>query len=296
MKELLECINKCNNEEELNNLANNYIDYYTEESKNNNIDSDTLGIYLDVNSYIINSDNFEGLYVWNGYIPKNTRIVYGEELYGKRGSNIGCYYYLDDESYILEFFKYIKNKEVLDTYDLILYVNKFLRNYLDKSINPSDRDDIHRVLIKNNETYYEPIKKHSIKDFIGNGSAKCSEYAALTENIFSIFGFDMYYLMDEEHVYNILIDNEKHYLLDYVDWVSCYDTNYKLLAKLPYYVEIKDFSYEFFEKVIYGDEKFILPDYYIIGMNDDLVEIKKDSKRIYGIDGIREEVSLKLTK
>ncbi len=288
MKELLSQIKECKTDEELEELAKVHIEFCTEEAGKYNIECDTIGTDVGINPRNYSDDEYDyGLNIWNGYIPKNTRIVYGVYGYSDyRSANQGCYYYLDDESYIYDFIKYIKDKNIEDTYDFILNVNKFLKQYLDKIINAKDREEIHKLLYKNELDFYEPVNEHSIKDFKNTGAGKCTEYTAIAENIFSLFDFDIYYMMDVEHAYNLLRDNDKTYILDFANWVPCYDINYKYIGRLPYFVEIPDFSDEYFEEVKYGNERIELPDYYFLAMNDDLIEVRNGDTREYGVDAV----------
>lgn len=295
MKELLSQIKECKTDEELEELAKVYIKFYTEEAGKYNIDCNTIGTDVGINPRNYTNEEYDyGLNIWCGYIPKNTRIVYAVYGYSNyRSSNGGQYYYLDDESYILDFFKYIKDKDIDDNYDFILCVNKFLKQYLVRDINKVDREEMFKLICKNEEDYYEPIKEHSILDFKNNGAAECSEYSAITENIFSIFGFDIYYMMDRTHAYNLLIEEGKVSILDYANWVCCFDINYKYLGRLPYYVEIPEFDDELFDNIKNFKERIKLPDYYFLVMNDDLIEVRNGEERDYGIDGmIKEETKI----
>ena len=287
MKELLEAINNYN-EEETKLLIDDCINFYTKAASDINIECDTIGTDVGINPRNYSNDEYDyGLNIWRGYIPKNTRIVYG--VYGYpdyKSANHGCYYYLDDESYIYDFIKYIKDRDIEDTYDFIISVNKFLKLYLDKAVNSKTREEIHKLLYKDELDFYEPVNEHSIKDFKNTGAGQCTEYTALAENIFSIFDFDIYYMMDVEHAYNLLIDNDKTYILDFANWVPCYDINLKYLGRLPYFVEIPDFTDELFDKVKHGSERIELPDYYFLAMNDDLIEVRNGDTREYGVDAV----------
>ena len=297
MKELLEDINNCATIKEIELLAKQYIDYYTDEASKYNIECDTIGtdVGINPNNYSGNTKYDYSLNIWSGYIPKNTRIVYG--TYGLEDGisyNKGNYYYLDDESYIIEFFKYIKGKEIDTVYDLILHVFKFLKKYLEKYVNYSNRDILHQLIYKNDREFFKPIKEHSIRDFINNGSAECTEYGAMAENIMSLFNLDVYYLLDVDHAYNLIIEDDKASILDFSKWVSCYDINYKFIGRVPYYVEIEDFTDDYFFEVLYDDKKFIVPDYYCLIIDDKLIEVKKNNYRKYGIEG-KKEKSNKIT-
>ena len=61
-----------------------------------------------------------------GYIKKGTKIIYGLS-YNDNGTakNEGAYYYMDEEEYIYEFWKFIRDKDVINEYELLEYILEF---------------------------------------------------------------------------------------------------------------------------------------------------------------------------
>ena len=170
-------------------------------SKKNNELTDFIGIGANINpSRDGNGETFMLYDTYHGYIPLGTKIIYGAffNFENHTYANHGYYYYLDDESYIVDFFKYLRTRKVENEYDILVAVKEFLAIYFEKNIDGISRDELHQLIYKSDGTFFHPVKEHSIKDFKGNGSALCSEYSAIAENILSVLGFDMMYLMDSE--------------------------------------------------------------------------------------------------
>ena len=104
-------------DEELEKVVREKINKLEEVSYEDNPNLDTIGYEIDYNptKYLIellNGEDTIGIdsncfYV--GYARRGLRVVYGLS-YGHENlvSNDGNYYYLDDDSYVLEFCKYIR--------------------------------------------------------------------------------------------------------------------------------------------------------------------------------------------
>ncbi len=300
-RELIAEIKNSKNEEEIKQIIDSVIIECLEALEEINIDTkvkNTLGVESDINYeriYLNENDKNDNTYnmqaVWTGFIPKTTKIIYGINIDKyKEVANQGSYYYIDDNSYLYEFSKFIKEKEIDTDEDFILYVYDFLNKYLGNILNKKQRKDIHKLIYKNENVFYKPIKEHSNKDFIGTGGAMCTEYATLAQNILTLYGFDMMYLMDDKHAYNLIFLNEKVHLLDLSMCVVVLDEHHNEIGTLPFLEEIENYSNELLKRVIYGDEKFILNQYFDIYINDRLFKFTISEKREYGVWGTREEL------
>ena len=203
---------------------------------------------------------------WSGYIPLKTKIVYGL-AYGKAfnfDSNCGYYYYVDDDSYIYDFIKLIKEWEIEDTFDIITLINGFTKRLFEKLVDPQRRMQMHKLLLKEDYVFFEPIKEHSIKDFYYNGSAQCTEYALIANNLLNVLGIPTYYCLDKTHAFNVMfLENEKDdydgYLLDYSESIPVYNVKNEYVGKYPFYEKIETEK----KKVLYIN-------------NEDYIEIKYD--------------------
>ncbi len=300
-KELIDLIKNTESDEEIKEIIDEVIDECIEALKEVNIDTrvmNTLGVLSEINKnriymdeYDENGIEFDMQAVWTGFIPNTTKIIYGVYIDKNRDvSNKGQYYYLNDNSYLYEFSKYIKDKEIETEEDLISYVYDFLEEYLGNFINPKARQDIHKLLYMNDDYYFKPTKEHSNKDFVGTGGAMCTEYSTLAQNILTIYGFDMMYMMDDKHAYNLISIRDKVHILDLSMNVVVLDLDGKVIGDLPFLEEIEDFDSDYLNRVVYGDDKFIVNEYYDLYMNDKLLKVTVKDTREYGIWGTRPDL------
>ncbi|MBQ9019435.1 MAG: hypothetical protein IJ097_03925 [Bacilli bacterium] len=290
--------------EELETLINKKIEILEKKSKEKN-DFNYLGYKLDYNplDYSITSKldkkNVQiGLRCFcNGYIPKNTKIIYKVKIENNSlSSNDGCYYYLDDDSYILEFCKYIRNKKINDEFTLFQQILEFLNNYFG-SFSNVDRDKMFQMILKNDRIYHAPIREHSIKKFKNSGNAMCSEYSVLAQNILSIFDFNTSVVIGqindkgniESHAFNLVFYKEKNSeedvfeLIDFANSTDLVDANYKKITDIPYIVDLDDFDDEFLNNFINNEFKIIYHDYVYMLIGDSLLQLGFDKNREYFI-------------
>lgn len=310
--DIVEMIKKCRDDDELKELVDEVIEVYTNMAKYENDDMDYIGTCLDINpiNYHIDDPNFEidryydCVNFWKGYIPLGTKIVYGRFYIPKyrTSSHKGCYYYVDDDNYIFDFFKMIKEEKDIDNvHDIIFLVFRFIEKKFVRYFNPKDRNVINKLIHKTDELYFRPVKEHSIKDFYGNGSAMCSEIALIAENLMSVLGYEIMYMEDKEHAYNIFVDHvdEKDvdiYVLDFANWVECYDVNFNLIAKSPYIEKIDGGDNELIDQMVNHGKRIELDDYYLYSINDSIYEVRDGQKRSFGTDFALEEEKSILSK
>ena len=296
-------IKACKTDEELKELADKIIKKNTESAMDINMNYGYIGQELDINpiNYHITDSNFEPEYTfntvpfWNGYIPLGTKIVYGgvySEKY-RTCSNRGSYYYLDDDNYIYEFFKYIKDKEVEDENDIVIYIATFLKNKFDRYYDAKDRDEMHKLIMMAEDLYFKPTKEHSIKDFYNNGSAMCSEYAVVAENIMSALGFKTLLLFDSNHSFNVFIYSSGEeiglYVLDYSNTVDCYNIKLDLIGYIPFFGKIDCEDVNILRNVILNGERLEFDDYFMYKINGCLYKMILDQKRSYGTNYAEEK-------
>ena len=304
-------IKQCKSNEEIEKIAKEVIEIVTKEAYEENVESSYIGTELDINPLNYHLDDisfkldkyYSCVNVWNGYVPKGMKIVYGRFFNDKfkTSTHKGCYYYLDDDSYVFDFFKYIKNIQVDDEYDIIVAVYRFIEKMFTCNINAKDRDDINKLIYKDNDLYFRPIKEHSIKDFYGNGSAMCSERSIVAENLLSAMGLEVISMQDKGHAYNIYAhhsnDDTEIYIVDFSDWVGCYDVNFNLVSTLPFFKKIEGATADDIDKIANEGKRIELNDYYLYDINGSVYEIVTKNKRNYGVDfALQDEKSLILKR
>ena len=290
-------IHNCKRDEELYYLTKKLIKESIKETKKNNKYFGLLGDKIDINptefdileKEIKKYRTIFSVNIWNGYIPLNTKIVYGIIFNNKNKgySNGGYYYYLDDEKYVYDFVKYIKKYDIEDELDAIFIVNNFLIEYFDGMIKPKKREKMHNLILKNENIFFEPIKEHSIKDFYHNGSAQCTEYATVANNLLSILKIPVSCFFDSSHAYNVMfIENGEEfdsYVLDYSECVFIYNEKLECIGRFPFFKKIENGNKEFIERVVNDYEKIEFEDYNMIKINNSYYESKLGKHRIYGV-------------
>ena len=293
--DIVEEIKKCKSEEELKALADEAIEVFTEQAKEENICTEYLGDRIGYNPRFIigEEDAYESNNVWNGYIPKGTKVVYArfkDELVSQFTNN-GYYYFMDDDSYVYDFFQFIKDeKDIEDDYDIIVTVHKFIEERFAKYVNPRNREIMHHLLYKDDTTFYAPVREHGFTDFYYNGSAKCTEMAIMGQNLLSLLNIEVIYVNDFNHAYNIYIprgdseDANNAYVIDFGNFVPCFDINLNYIGKIPFFGKIKDYTPEMFEEIFEGKKRITFPNYIIMRINNTTFEMACGEKRDYGVD------------
>lgn len=169
--------------------------------------------------------NYEIMYCYSGFIHLGTKIVYRHCFDSKTyvSFNDGGYYFLDDESYIYSFLKCIKSVDVKDDYDILLAIVNFISNNFDSFYLHRERDDVQKVIYKNEKYSFERISS-SFRTLMDYKAFECTEYSLVIQNLLSFFNIDSMYIIDKNHAYNLcslkILENdyEEHY---YVVDSSC---------------------------------------------------------------------------
>lgn len=291
--------------EDLQEKVKRRISYLEKKSKKENPEYNVLGYHVDYNprSYEISNNtstiSLEMRCFYNDYIRKGTKMVYGL-FYNNEGKagNLGSYYYVDDDSYIYDFCEFIQDKDIINEYELFDYILEYLRSYFG-FIKKIDRNEMFQMLYKGENSYYPPVKEHSIKDFKGKGNAMCSEYAIMAQNLLRVFGFESYFVVGNEkvtgqtpesHAFNLITFKEsetgkvKHALIDFSNFVKVFDMNYHVIGESPFIGYLDYLDEEFVQSLVAGEEHLIFEDYSYFVMTDVLAKLGYDRERDYYID------------
>ncbi len=112
---------------------------------------------------------------YNCFIPKDMKIVFGISYNGTGMIyNRGKYYYADDQDILVEFCKWVKDKDIVNDYELFGYMRDFLKLYFGK-IPQVDRYTMFSVIHDKDGIPFQPTEEHSMKSFKGKGNAECTE-------------------------------------------------------------------------------------------------------------------------
>jgi hypothetical protein len=296
----------CKTDEDLKRFAESRIRKLTKLSKQDN-KGKIIGAELDVNPNVTIFKDMDELAtyhekpVWFGFIPKGVKIVYGRMNNVDSGlpSNVGYFYYHDDVSYIYDFYKYIKDLEFSDCNDVMSLVNDYMDKMFLKYFNAKSRVTMHKLVRDKNNRCFEPIKEHLFSDFFGNGSARCSEFALMAQNLFSSLDLDMVYMIDKEHAYNVFMDPKDpekkdyydFYIVDFSNCVPVYDYNHEFKQFFPFIGKLEGEEKQFINMIKKG-ERVEFQDYMLYQINDNDYKILLDSKRSYGIDAKLSDIEI----
>lgn len=227
-----------------------------------------------------------------GYVPKGTKVVFGCNT-SDNGMvfNGGEYYVVDDEEYVYEFCKSIKDADVRSDEELLEFILVFLNGYLGGNGNQT-RAEMFRLIMKPDCTYYDSIREHKLSDFKGKGNALCTEYAIMANNILTVFGFDSTIVLGElkigdnevqDHAFNIVSYTDNEYnrndmLVDFSASIDVYDFSYNRIGDVPYIIDLADVDDNFFERFYYNEKHLRFDDYYYVSEDNILLPLKIDNQ------------------
>lgn len=294
-------------DKELEEFYNERIEFLEE---NTNSNTYSIGYGLDYNPSAFNLLDFdeeipkvELIAGFNGYIPLETKIVYGM-VYNESAkvtSNYGHYYYIDDNSYVYDFIKSIKGKGINSIYELFDLIYEFIYDYFGY-IETITREDMMKLVAKNNTAFYKPVEEHKYSMFKGKGNAQCSEISIMAQNILSFLGIDSKLIIGthrmenddmEGHAYNMVQyeedGEEKSILIDFSASVFVIDFNHKVIGYAPFIHYLDTDINTAFKKIIEGD-CITANDYAYIIDNKAIWVMEQDRKREYSIATKMEKV------
>lgn len=296
------------NDEDLTKRIKEKIEELEEQSKIDNHDINEIGFLLDYNpnDYYLMDPNKESFCVklrcfYGGFIPKGMKMIYGL-TYNHNGiaSNEGRYYTIDDDSYLYDFCKYIKDKDIINEYELFEYTLDFMRDYFG-NIKQLEREDMLKMIYQNKDTRvaYHPTQERGLSWFKNKGNAMCSEYAVMAQNILSLFDMQMCLVVGREqtgnekgesHAFNFVTFTEKetgeevNALIDFANFVHIYDMNFKKVGASPFIHYIDNLDEEYMMKFLSEDEHLVLPDYSYYILGDKMSQIEYERNRDYYVD------------
>ena len=269
-----------------------------------------IGVDCDINPKLDFYGEIESnsQYLWQGFIPKDVRIIYSCEGDSNGFAvNNGCYYYIDNDEYIYEFFEYIKQIDLKNTLDFFLHLRLFIDRYFYNLKNDGvPRQEYHKPIVDLHEQNIPRKDGHRFLDFKDANNAECSEYSAMAENILSIFGYQTIFLDGSVktnwekggHSFNLVIVNNKVFIVDFHIPIDIIDINHNLLNQAPFMGHIQYYDLESLRNHILNKQPFSFDDYTIMELNSTNYRLLLDVKREYiaGNAEYYDEKSLKKSK
>ena len=234
--------------------------------------------------------NYEIVYCHSGFIPQGTKVVYRYCIDPKSyvSFNDGGYYFIDDEKYIYDFLKYIKNFDIKDDYDILLSIFNFIHANFDSFYSHRKRDDVQKVIYKNENYSYERCTS-SIETLMLNKAFECTEYSLVIQNLLSFFDIDSIYVIDKNHAYNIcsfkILENDLNdsfYVVDSSCPVYLTDFSFENTKMLPFVSKINN-PFDI-KNVLDGKSVFKLDNYFYMEIGNYLYKMYDGSERIYGVN------------
>ena len=210
---LLQQINECS-EEEIDSIIKCAID----DANKNATSIDTLG-------YISLAERY---FLFKGFIPLNARIKYCNYSTVTYGMQTTDFFY--------EFAHFIRKNKINSIGLLACYLEQFMNDYFGYP-NGGSREDFFETKAAQTTTtdkeYFEALEKYQIGDLKGIGVAKCTERAALAQQILSLFGLESYYCIgcvrrdgkEIPHAFNVLKRAHDYALLDYSITATTYNAD-----------------------------------------------------------------------
>ena len=292
-------------DEELERVVQLRINQLERESKKRNQNIDVIGYDIGYNPILhdINKPNVKPsmrtVYVYDGYIPKNTRMIYGatDEVYSTSYSNIGCYYYVDDDSYILDFIKYIRNKNLRNEYELFSCILYFSMNYF-HTIEEISRYDMFKLINTKEGTFFDPVNEHKFSSYKGKGNAMCSEKSLMANNLLNFLGLDTSLVLGTlsgnaiepgYHAFNIIEYKETETnkkiiaIIDFASHTKVLDEQLNINGYVPFIGEIELEENKLKEYLAENDNSFEFEEYGYMRVGDEVLYITDKKRRKYSI-------------
>ena len=307
-------------EEELTQKVKKRIQYLERVSKREHPLGGNLGYHMDdtPKAYSVYNTKFGTAFdldyscFYNNYIWKGTKMTYGITYsVNGVGANLGSHYYMDDDSYIYDFCRYIQDKDIENELEFFDYLLEFIRDYFGY-IKLIERDEMFQLIQKNETEYFPPVRKHCFTDFKGKGNALCSEYAVMAQNLMRVFGFESYIMLGHEkigdhrpesHAFNFVTYKSRttgervRYLIDFSNYVKIFDIDYSKLGELPFMGKLEKLDQELISEVIDHEKHLTFEDYSYMIIGDTLATISYDRKRDYFLDSyIHPDIDVKKSK
>lgn len=297
-------------------MKNNKLDKYIErrirklEKQNKNEEQVVLGFDIDYNYRPVtyheldNSIEYEvgATTCYPKYIPKNSKVVYAMYFNPKAGTvaNNGQYYYVDDDSYIKDFCKYIKDCEIENVRILLDYIFDFIDLYFGVvKLDDRKREDFNRLIYKNSNSYYPLTEEHKLSKFKKESKAECTEVAILAQNILKFLGFESYIIIGDiqyscenettSHAFNLISYKNKkknkqvNLLVDFSSSVIVYDMNFNKIGLSPFIGELDKEPKDAIGDLVNPDKGLTFENYSYIAFGDKVLSWIQDVERKYSV-------------
>ena len=108
------------------------------------------------------------------------------------------------------------------------------------------------------------------------------------EMVLSVFNYNIDYILGNtcekcDHAFNMIKINNKYYILDTAQSVKCFNIDFKLATRLPYFFELDGFSDQNYKEFLEEKKSIEAENYFSIIIKDNYYAFPTKDKRKYKI-------------
>lgn len=211
--------------------------------------------------------------IHKGYISTSDTVQFSSDLIDINDNPVKSKYTMKTTDYYYEYINYLMKNNVKDIMSALYLVSPFLHEYFGTNkdyTNKNNRSDAFDIMgnqladiqQKHGDSMFNEYYKKwfDISIFKNNSMAECTEYAALTQNLYSFLGANSYYVSgsfstekgkNESHAYNLVqLDANSFFIVDTANPTITYDMEYNIVSSRP---RIQKISIEDFTNAINGN-------------------------------------------
>ena len=218
-----------------------------------NCDNDDLENIIKERIFLLESSNSTDRKI---IIPNERDDDYGSYYKGFIKNDVKIYFSMDfvhnacysmaNYDYIILFFKKVKELGIKNKLEVIRYLSSFMDEYLGKFSGVDQREQ-YLLQFNGNAT---------IECFKGKNLAACSERAAMANNLLEMIGIKSIYVTgtvnNDQHAFNIIINNDKYYIVDTAFNCGLYDKENNLLGNVPFFQPLGNMNEQLKEFLIHN--------------------------------------------
>jgi hypothetical protein len=211
--------------------------------------------------------------IHKGYISTSDTIQFSSDLIVINDNPVMSKYTMKTTDYYYEYINYLMKNNVKDIMSALYLVSPFLHEYFGTNkdyTNQNNRsasfdimgNQLGDIQKKHGDSMFNEYYKKwfDISIFKNNSMAECTEYAVLTQNLYSFLGANSYYVSgsfsidkgpNESHAYNLVqLDANSFFIVDTANPTITYDMEYNIVSSRP---RIQKISIENFTNAINGN-------------------------------------------
>lgn len=194
--------------------------------------------------------------IHKGFISTSNTIEFSSDLIDINDNPVKSKYTMKATNYFYEYIDYLIQNNINDIISALYLVSPFLHEYFGTNRDYTNKNDrsssfdimgsqLGKIQQKHGDSVFNDYynKWFDISIFKNNSIAECTEYAALTQNLFSFLGANSYYVsgsfssdkgQSESHAYNLVqFDANSFFIVDTANPTITYDMEYNIVSSKP---------------------------------------------------------------